>query len=199
MSDNTKKNPYSLLLVLASFAVLFNFTACTQACSRSQDANETAAIFQGSVPPTGGVLGPIAVRNVGSLYSIIGRQSLSSNGDYCVAVFTLLNYRQEELYSFMQEFFYEEGIESGVDEDGAWSEHYKEEENRALSDVVMRDSPIYIKVTTELSGINVTEPIQIKIIPKKTRNPIPHGLAGLFILLIAITYDKMRERSEEIY
>ena len=164
-----------------------------QSCSRG--STKGSDIFQASVSPAGGTLGPISIPNSGGLYEISAKQTLSSNGEYCLAVFTLLNTRKQPLYSFTQEFFYEEGVETGSDEDGPWRERYQETEKKALSDVVIRDNPIYIKVDTQLPpSLKIKQPIQIRLTPKTRSNPFPHGLAGLFILLAAIAYEKISGR-----
>ena len=154
-------------LALIGFAMLSLLTALGFSLS-------TGGVVSETLPPTGGIIGPITVEKDRTVYQITVAQPVP-DGRWNHIEGAVLDADKNHLFSFGEEFW----AESGYDDEGAWSERKTDYDIK----VTLQKGTYYLGFTPENprigGGIRIT-------VDQKGGSAVPFVTAGVISLIIGV-------------
>ncbi len=162
------KNKYAIVLLI--FAVIFLFTsAIFHGCKADKVIRET-------LPPTGGLVGPIKVKEDKSVYLIEVEQDIRRDFDWSSISGELLDANKEYIFGFGKEFW----KESGYDE-GHWTEKVT---NYEMKITLPTRGTYYFNFEVEKAlGVNTNVIVKIS---RKYASSLPFFWFGILFLIVGV-------------
>lgn len=140
------------------------------------DSNGSISMLN-SLPGSGGMIGPVTVKQADTVVEIEIKQNLGRNNEWSFITGELLDANHEYLTGFGDELYYE----TGYDDEGRWTESENDYDNKLtipnpgdyyFNFVVESNFPL-----EELPGMSVR-------IESKVGSSVPHFAAGMILLII---------------
>ncbi len=161
-------------MALIFFAILSFVTALVFNVSTDSPIDQ-------SLPPTGGVVGPITVEKDRTVYQIQVGQELPQNGPGNQVTGIVLDKDKNPLFSFGEDFW----SESGYDSDGSWSEKKTSYDIK----VTLEKGSYFFELESDNSTASLSQ-IRI-IVKKKGGSAVPFFIAGIIALIIGVILNEM--------
>lgn len=165
-------------MALIAFAVLSFITALGFNITTGGGLAQT-------LPPEGGILGPIQVDKNRAVYQITVAQNINRDGQWNHVEGAVLDVKKNHLFSFGEEFW----KESGYDDGGAWTERKTDYTIK----VTLQKGSYYLGFDAENVGPGAS---QIHVIAKpKSGSAVPFFTAGVIALILGVIVNEMASGS----
>jgi len=169
-----KKDQSQAAMALIGFAVLSFVTALFFNVT-------TSSLVSKSLPPSGGIVGPIAVDSNRSVLQIKVAQDVPRNGPGNQVTGVVLDEKKNALFSFGEEFW----SETGYDDGGSWAEQKTSYDIK----ITLQKGTYFLELDSDDPSASTSQ-IRV-IVKKKGGSAVPFFTAGIIALIIGVIMNEM--------
>ncbi len=141
----------------------------------------TGTLISETLPPAGGVVGPISVDKDRTVYQIKIEQNVSRDGAWNQITGEVLDENKNPLFSFGEEFW----RESGYDDGGRWTEQKTDYDIK----ITLQEGTYFLGMASENQDASLS---QVRVtVKKKGGSAVPFFTAGVIALIIGVIVYEM--------
>lgn len=173
-----KKDQSKAAMALIGFAVLSFVTALFFNITTENLLGET-------LPPTGGIVGPISIDSDHTVLQVKVSQDVPRNGPGNQVTGIVLDESKNALFSFGEEFW----SETGYDDGGSWAEQKTSYDIK----ITLQKGTYFFELDSDSPAVSQSR-IHF-VVTKKGGSAIPFFVAGIICLIIGVVMNEMAKGS----
>lgn len=173
-----KKDQSKAAMALIGFAVLSFVTALFFNIT-------TGNLFDETLPPTGGIVGPISIDSDRTVLQVKVSQDVPRNGPGNQVTGIVLDESKNALFSFGEEFW----SETGYDDGGSWAEKKTSYDIK----ITLQKGTYFFELDSDSPAASQSR-IYL-VVKKKGGSAIPFFTAGIICLILGVVMNEMAKGS----